>query len=131
MRGTLRSIAVLTLIIGGYYLLFFLAGKYDKWKAQQPRPRSIVYACPDKDNSVKCYKLEADISSQCDDDGDGNSSCYGVLNRIYFPNKGYIDFDDCPEDSRGKFSCYAADINDGYWKVEYTGEKTTIKYPSI
>jgi len=28
-----------------------------------------------------------------------------------------------------KYTCTAVEINDGTWKIEYTGEKTLKKYP--
>lgn len=129
MRETLKSLGVLALLAGGIFILFFVANKYDAWEAKQPKPRSIVYACP-IDKSVKCYKLEADILIDCDDDGEGHRYCSGTVARIYFPNKGYIEFDYCDEEEENeKFVCYPIDDNDQEWIIDNTGEKTKIKYP--
>jgi len=108
--------------------LFYIYDQWEKWDSKQPKPRAIVYACPE-DESVKCYRLEADTSNDCDQVDEGSNYCWTTINTIYFPNGGYIDFDSCDTERNNKYTCTAVEINDGTWKIEYTGEKTLKKYP--
>lgn len=108
-------------------LLFWATSVYHEWERHQPKPRNYVYACPDDDNSVKCYEITADYYRDCEDEGNGGSSCYSYITKMYFPNGGYVEFDNCDE-NKESLTCWPIDDRDGVWKIQLTGEKTKEKY---
>lgn len=85
---------------------------------------TYVYACP-QTNTSKCYKLKADyIPKDCEATEWDNRGAHGgnctdpSIGKIYFDNEGYITFDYCDMESKGKWTCFAEDRKDGTWDIE-------------
>ncbi len=93
--------------------------------------KGYIYAFPD-DTKSKNYRLVADFSKVEDYDTDTEDRehyyHYITLNRIYFNNGGYIDFENCNEVNKDGelFSCTA--INDDRdWSFRFYGEQIKDK----
>lgn len=75
--------------------------------------KGYVYAFPD-DTKDKNYRLKADVQK------DGNE--YSI-DRIYFYNGGYIEFESCEDGNKGGNSFYCTPVNDERdWTFRFYGE---------
>ncbi len=80
--------------------------------------KGYVYAFPD-DTKDKNYRLKADMYK------DGND--YGV-DRIYFYNGGYIDFESCEEGNKDGYGFYCTPLKDERnWTFMFYGEQIKNK----
>jgi hypothetical protein len=115
--GALGILTISAAVIFGFL-------QYEQYLDNQPKPRSIVYACPD-DESVKCYELQADFDSGCNDEG----QCSPTFETLYFLNEGHVSLKDCTELEAKRFHCYEDDpeSNKG-WNIENTGRSSVEKY---
>ncbi len=79
-----------------------------------------VYAFPDYINSSKSYHLVADVSH---DDG------YTSVDKIYFPNSGYLTFEYCEvnEENSKMLDCYTEDDRKR-WVIDFAETVKVRKY---
>lgn len=97
-------IAAVIIWVGSYYWGTARPGAFLE-RGQDYEAKMIVRLYPD-DSEAKNYELPADISKL-----DG----YYRLDRVYWPNGGYVDFDDCDVVIDEKSTCsYLPDDADDY-----------------
>jgi hypothetical protein len=95
---------------------------------EAPRPYTTqyyVYLFSER-NSVKNYRLPADlnIDNDCENDGE-TSTCFDLvsLEKAYFPNGGYLYFNDCILDMKKDSSSSCIDQDGVSWNIQFKNEK--------
>ncbi len=84
---------------------------------------SYVYACPQFQESSKCYKLRADfVPEECADDEYGKGIVKGDCrdpypDKIYFNNGGSLTFTDCTMYKEDQWSCITQDGKE--WDMQF------------
>lgn len=108
-----------------------IIGSY--FEKSQYKTKYYVNVFPD-DNESKNYRLQADIHVYSDtEEGETSEDRFGqehtetyttkyiILEKVFWPNGGYLDFDDCQLEIGDKVYC--SDQDGRYWYIELTNEK--------
>lgn len=117
------------IFIGFIFLLSLAIYKYfignttiGSWFEKSKDYKTYYYVNVFPSNDSKNYRLKGEIERIHCDDPEGCSK-YSKVTRVFFPNGGFLEFDDCPVVFDKQNQC--ADQDNRYWGVELTRAKYT------